>query len=733
MRLNPAEEGKLFPLFIGSGEAVELGKWYDADSPKLQDLKNLSSKDFVGTRTVTKNGKKVKEEYNYGAYLVNNETGEAMSLADFRTKYAKEFARMGNNPNVKAVNWATDNGYRWIKIEEKNQGQSRYGGENRSYYNYGINGTGSVSIFAMRPGWHAGSLPTMRQIGKGSGKNLRDDNFVWVEGEIPADIDYNEEAQRNADKDIPDHIPTDGFYLKATNANKEASQTDKVGWYVAGAFKPNRIMSDKETRDVIDQWNAEHPDDDKVEYDWKRESGKDFNAETMSLEDTPKFSIRVYHGSGADFSEFDFDHMGEGAGSQAFGWGGYVTSSEKIGKSYADIARVNNAPKEYYDTFQKQSAARYVQKLIVEGYDKEEAIQRVKGNYNEALDRLKRETPDNKVAISNLEERIETLDEIEKGKLPLPKGSLYEVNIPDDNGSNYLDWDSKVGARLLNKINKLLEQQGKRPIDPELDKRYKFLDGKDLYDALSIRMKSDDATYKDDKAASKFLSSLGYTGIKYKAGRNFGGAEEGDTNYVIFKPEDMQIVEHTKFSLKTDNQGNPLNADGTLKLDKIKSVDDLTDDDFLHPSRNIQMPTLPKRVADAIGVNGKPVIIKKNIFERNYMRHKDVTPEQSKAIFNAALYNPDLYGQNQKTKRPYNWVLINTKDEEGKNRTVLLEVNPNKDNVEIVHWYFVNDKNLELIKKQAIREGDQILILPSEKSEEVGGLSTLRMVYLLQR
>ena len=129
---------------------------------------------------------------------------------------------------------------------------------------------------------------------------MRDDNFVWVEGEIPADIDYNEEAQRNADKDIPDHIPTDGFYLKATNANKEASQADKVGWYVAGAFKPNRIMSDKETRDVIDRWNAEHPGDDKVEYDWKRESGKDFNAETMRLEDTPKFSIRTYHGSGVN-------------------------------------------------------------------------------------------------------------------------------------------------------------------------------------------------------------------------------------------------------------------------------------------------------------------------------------------------------------------------------------------------------------------------------------------------
>lgn len=209
------------------------------------------------------------------------------------------------------------------------------------------------------------------------------------------------------------------------------------------------------------------------------------------------------------------------------------------------------------------------------------------------------------------------------------------------------------------------------------------------------------------------------------AGREPQQIQEGDivTDDVV-NSINQEIAAAPKFSLK-DNQGNPLNQDGTLKLDKIKSVDELTDEDFLHPTRNVELPSLPKKIADAIGTEGKPVVIKKNIFERNYMRHKDVTPELSKVIFKSALYNPDLYGQNQKKTRPYNWVLINTKDEKGNNRTILLEVNPNKDNVEIVHWHFVNDKNLGLIKKQAIREGDQVLILPSEQSEEVGGLSNL--------
>ena len=582
MRLG--EDGKLYPLFIGSGAEVELGKWYDAESPKLQDLTSLSSNDYVGTRTVTINGVDVKEKYNYGAYIVNNETGEAMSLADFKAKYSKEFAKMGKNPNKKAVNWATDNGYRWIKIEEKKQGQSRYGGEARSYYNYGINGSGGVTTFAMRPGWHAGSLPTMRQIGKGSGRNLRDDTFVWVEGEIPADIDYNEEAQKNADKDIPDHIPTDGYYLKATNANKEASQADRVGWYVAGAFKANRIMSDKEARNIIDEWNAAHPDEEKVEYDWKRESGKDFNAETMSLDGAPKFSLKVYHGSGADFTEFDFDHMGEGAGSQSFGWGGYVTSSKKIGKSYADLNRVRNLPEDIFDTENKKAAASYVQKLITQGYDKESAIQEVRSKYDGFLDNLNHDDTSRKnngVAILNLKERIATLDEIEEGKLPLPTASLYEVNIPDDNGSNYLEWEKKPSDEVATKIiegiygldDKTLDDMAARDIVFRT-LMYDYIKNADKEQMIPMLVKTngltrntvyDNGNVEDDmrfvynrlsnwmgspKAASKFLSSLGFTGIKYPAGTIYGGAEEGDVNYVIFKPEDMQIVEHEKFSVK---------------------------------------------------------------------------------------------------------------------------------------------------------------------------------------
>ena len=251
MRLG--EDGRLYPLFIDATSPTELGVWYNADSPNLDILQKMPS----------------------GTYLVDYENDTYTSLED----YAKEHGfKAGKYPPKDAINEATAKGLRWVQIEDTEKGQRRYGGESRKYWNLGINGSGSVSTFAMRPGWHAGSLPSMRQIGKGKDRNLRDDSFVWVEGEVSADVNYQQEADRNPDKDIPTHIPENGYYLKATNANATASQADRIGWYVAGAFKANRIISDAEAQSIIDEYNAQHPESP-VEYDFERESGKPFTEE----------------------------------------------------------------------------------------------------------------------------------------------------------------------------------------------------------------------------------------------------------------------------------------------------------------------------------------------------------------------------------------------------------------------------------------------------------------------
>lgn len=44
----------------------------------------------------------------------------------------------------------------------------------------------------------------------------------------------------------------------------------------------------------------------------------------------------AYHGTGADFTQFDFKFMGKGEGAQAYGWGGYISDSETTGRHYAE-------------------------------------------------------------------------------------------------------------------------------------------------------------------------------------------------------------------------------------------------------------------------------------------------------------------------------------------------------------------------------------------------------------
>lgn len=82
----------------------------------------------------------------------------------------------------------------------------------------------------------------------------------------------------------------------------------------------------------------------------------------------------------------------------------------------------------------------------------------------------------------------------------------------------------------------------------------------------------------------------------------------------------------------TDNQGNPVNADGTLKVERVSTISDITDGDFTNPKRNVVLPPLPAKVDGAIGANGKDVVIKKSIFEKNRKSHSDLTPGQSREI-----------------------------------------------------------------------------------------------------
>lgn len=544
---------------------------------------------FFGTEysDVTKNIiRSIEQAYvkTANGQITNSETGEDVSYSlrqkpepkkkgigykVFVLKDGKLYPPMVANPNGAATPVGV-----WLDADAAPiAGESKTG---RPQVKQGGKGTqGGSGKLAYRPGWHLGVVPYAIQFNRKDAegnKTLFPKNFVFAEVEYAADVDYQEEARQEGINPSGKyqhslaglkHLPTDGYYMYRTNPNPE---TDP--WVITGAMKVNRILTRTEQAELVK--NAGREPQQIQEGDIVTDDV--VNSINQEIAAAPKFSLKVYHGSGADFTEFDFDHMGEGAGSQAFGWGGYVTSSKKIGKSYANLVDAN-APHQDVE-YVGNNAHEYTD--VVAGLfnggqrDYDDVKEFLQNGYNSDKDNARKK---------QMLEWFESTKPSDWKSVNDGKRNLYEVDIPDDNGSNYLDWDAPITDELIDKVVAALPAI--RVFDIKNFKKDRSFE--DLYRIISMRIIEDEnretnGVFNDDKAASKLLASLGYTGIKYKAGRNFGGAEEGDTNYVIFKPEDMKITNHTKFSLRLksaieETETNPSDAQkesGNYKKGHIK-------------------------------------------------------------------------------------------------------------------------------------------------------------------
>ena len=568
---------------------------------------------FFGTEysDVTKNIiRSIEQAYvkTANGQVTNSETGEDVSFSlrqkpepkkkgigykVFVLKDGKLYPPMVANPNGAATPVGV-----WLDADAAPiAGESKTG---RPQVKQGGKGTqGGSGKLAYRPGWHLGVVPYAIQFNRKDAegnKTLFPKNFVFAEVEYAADVDYQEEARQEGINPSGKyqhslaglkHLPTDGYYMYRTNPNPE---TDP--WVITGAMKVNRILTRAEQAELVK--NAGREPQQIQEGDIVTDDV--VNSINQEIADAPKFSLKVYHGSGADFTEFDFDHMGEGAGSQVFGWGGYVTSSEKIGKSYAKIGQMSAEDRHRHASSEDTPIEAAVGSILgQEIYNeraktfeqkKAQAIENAENSIASYSDMLKNSNELDKKSKKFLEKSIErykkelevlrALTEEQYKEEYIKQGrakNLYEVDIPDDNGSNYLDWENPLNEEQINAIRDALAKNG---VDVSSWKNRGFkldLPFKDVYAAvLPMMMRC------EPKEVSKFLSSLGFTGIKYPAGTIQGGAEEGDTNYVIFKPEDMKITQHTKFSLRLkdaieETETNPSDAQkesGNYKKGHIK-------------------------------------------------------------------------------------------------------------------------------------------------------------------
>ena len=316
---------------------------------------------------------------------------------------------------------------------------------------------------------------------------------------------------------------------------------------------------------------------------------------------------RVYHGSGADFDAFDHSHMGDGEGAQAYGWGTYVTEVEGIGRTYANATahNYNNALRPLERKIDSiltslringseldkaraglRNAVRFKTKENYEEFlRRREEIEEKYGKHStqyddylwnspyaaavRAIEHYENEIKERETELHSLQKDLEeTRKQIDELPKEFPR-HLYTVEIPDDNGSNYLDWNGHPAESLLKDVGSFLESNGfervqDSPVRYEKGESTVVLNpnatGADLYAELREALGS-------DKKASQALAELGCIGIKYPADNMRGGRKDGAKNYVIFNENDAKITDHTRFLRTAGGEVYGLVKDGRIYLD----------------------------------------------------------------------------------------------------------------------------------------------------------------------
>ena len=104
--------------------------------------------------------------------------------------------------------------------------------------------------FAPRPGWHAGEIPSAPHL-RSKITGQRAENRVWAEVQMPNDVNWQAEAdnrKKGSNKgEIRDQIPNGGYY----KFNTKSEEAQGGVWYIGGALKVTRILSDKEVFDIL--------------------------------------------------------------------------------------------------------------------------------------------------------------------------------------------------------------------------------------------------------------------------------------------------------------------------------------------------------------------------------------------------------------------------------------------------------------------------------------------------
>lgn len=412
-----------------------------------------------------------------------------------------------------------------------------------------------------------------------------EDNVAGLTGSFPSEFDpYKIDEQTSKKNELKKQIKETEDAYNSTGQERVEYQNQLMKEYMDehGLASENDIPDDvwndcrnksfEKYQDKLDSLFAKY---------------KDLDRQLKAIVQPGVRFLRTYHGTGASFDKFDLSHALQGEGSETFGHGVYVTNSRKIGEDYASRAKsrkANNAI--FYPNMGSPIADNWYAYFVKTANS--ESLEDAKEFVLKELD-VDIKSDENKLNQSSIseekrahitenlkeEKRIrEIIANTKKEDLPnIASSTLYDVDIPDDNGENYLGWNDSQNFPLekwyrLWEIthhgfneNEYFKDGGanydkdriERIIQMKLDspengmQKLPTLKGEELYHALEDFFDRERPSYGAE-LASRALGEIGFVGIKYPAGMIHGGAKEGDYNYVIFDENNANIVGNTKFA-----------------------------------------------------------------------------------------------------------------------------------------------------------------------------------------
>lgn len=122
----------------------------------------------------------------------------------------------------------------------------------------------------------------------------------------------------------------------------------------------------------------------------------------------------------------------------------------------------------------------------------------------------------------------------------------------------------------------------------------------------------------------------------------------------------------------------------------------LSEEYFRNPDGDRELPS-PHLVLQALGKAEKPLVLKKNIVEKN-KKHNDLSFDDIVTILNDSIYQCDLVIQPNPVNRPSYFMLVSRSS---KNRQTLIEINELKERYEIVNYHYLGRRQLDQKIKRA--------------------------------